>query len=269
MATTPAGARLTQTHRAAQLAVRARSLQGLVALWRAVDPADLKNTIGVFTEAATLLAANGFEDSATVAARYITQFRAAEGASGTLALPRAQRPDRIAIAADLRGAALKGIIDGRRAGLSTPGAARAGLARVTGALAKQVLTGGWMTILNAVQQDPEVTGWTRVTSGDPCAFCRMLASRGQVYKSEKSADFEAHGSCACTPEPVYSGPQLADAPTRQARVFRVEYATAQTWAKESGTLSSGTSNDALNNYRRWLANGGPEPGEKVTGAPGE
>ena len=40
----------------------------------------------------------------------------------------------------------------------------------------------------------------RVLGGGGCDFCRMLA--GRVYPRD-NADFEAHGKCACTSEPVY------------------------------------------------------------------
>lgn len=45
--------------------------------------------------------------------------------------------------------------------------------------------------------------WARVPAGaKPCAFCLMLASRGEVYQSEESAGGlgnEYHGDCRCIP----------------------------------------------------------------------
>lgn len=269
MATTGAGARLTRQHHAAQLAIRARSVQGLLRLWRGVDPANLRSTIDTFIAAAVLLTERGYEQSAQQAVRYFESFRRTEGAAGPLTIEPARLPQSDVIAEDLRGAALAGILAGRRSGMSVGAAKNNGLIRVTGALIKQVLAGGRMTIISGTDADREALGWARVTTGDPCAFCRALASRGQVYKTEKSADFQPHEGCGCVPEPVYAGPQLAGSPVRQAEAYRKEYRTAQEWARESGTLSAGTSNDALNNLRRWLANGRPEPGRQVTGVPGE
>lgn len=257
MATTDAGARLTLQQRAQQLAVRARTLQGLMRLWEAVNPADLAGTIEVFTEAAVILAMQGRDESSQVAASYLKAFRTAEGIPGPApATVKAPRADRVHTAGLLRGAALGGIIDARRSGASVGDAKSAGLVKVVGALAKFVLTGGWMTLTSTVQKDPVALGWQRVTSDDACAFCRMLAARGAVYKSEKSADFVPHGTCACTAEPYYQG----GSPLAQNLEYEAEYATAQLWARRSGTMSAGTSNDGLNNYRRWLANGSPEPG---------
>lgn len=250
MAATTAGAQLTNAHRAAQLAVRAGSLRNLVLLWRAVDPTDLSGTIDVFAQAAALLAGQGFDQSAALAARYYAPFRVAEGVTGAApAILRAPRPPLATLAGDLRGAALSAIIQARRAGATPEGAKSLGLVKTIGTLGKLVLTGGRMTLIGMMQRDRQATGWARVTSGDPCAFCRMLAGRGPAYKTEKAADFEAHGACACSVEITYKG---SKGPVQSAE-YAKEWTRAQQWAAESGTASSGTSNDQLNNYRRYLA----------------
>lgn len=258
MATTTSGERLTSAHRAAQLAIRARSITGLITLWRVVDPAHLADTIDVFTQAAVMLALDGHDESAGLAARYFGMFRSAEGIPGRAPTGIiAPRPARLDVMADLRGAALKGIIDARKAGMSPAGAKAQGLVRVAGALVKQVLAGGRMTIINGTAADRQALGWQRVTSGSPCTFCRMVASRGVAYKSERSAGFEPHDGCGCVAEPFYRG----DRPSEQAAEYKREYDAAQAWARDSGTMSTGTSNNGLNNYRRWLANGRPAPGD--------
>ncbi len=256
MAVTEAGRRLTLDDRARQLAIRARSIQGLMRLWKAVDPADLTGTIEVFTEAAVLLAMEGRDESAEQAARYLKAFRSAEGASGRGPDYVAPRPTRAAVAGEVRGAALSGIISARRAGAPIDAAKSNGLVAVTGALIELVLTGGWMTILGSTARDPVALGWQRVTSDEPCAFCRMLAGRGPAYKSKKTAGFTPHDGCSCTAEPVYHEAGVTD----QSRTFAAEFATAQQWAKRNVVRTEATSNNALNNYRQWLAAGKPKPG---------
>ena len=59
------------------------------------------------------------------------------------------------------------------------------------------------TITTNRQQDPQAIGWKRVTAGG-CAFCRMLASRGAVYK-EATAHFASHANCHCSAAPVFLG----------------------------------------------------------------
>lgn len=256
MATTPLGGRLTTAYRAQQLATQAGSIRQLVVLWRAVDVTNLSDTIDVFAQAAALLAGRGYDASAESAAAYITSFRQAEIGAGIEARI-AKRPAQSFLAGQIRGAAISGIIDARRAGKSIDYAGGQGLIRTIGTLGKLVLGGGRNTITGTVKADKQALGWMRATAGSPCTFCRMLASQGAVYKSERSASFEAHGHCGCTPEPLYSDTDTAIGAAAQSEEYEKEYRAAQAWAKASGTKSTETSNNALNDYRRWLANGKP------------
>lgn len=256
MPRTVEGLRLTRLHRAQQLAVRARSLRQLITLWPVVDPEDLGGTLETFTQAAVLLALAGHDESASISEQYVSLLRRAESIRGAVAPYRAPAPPRATLAGELRGAAASGIIDARRSGMSLLRSKERGLIRTASALVKLVLTGGRMTIIGTVQRDPVAIGWQRLTDGDPCAFCRMLASRGAVYKTERTARFEPHGSCACTADPIYAEDEIDP----QAAAFRGEFDMSKRWARASGTMASGTSNNALNDYRRWLANGKPDPG---------
>ena len=267
MALTVAGTQLTKTQQAAQLAHRAQSLQGLLRLWALVDVENLPGTIDTFAQAAAILAGEGFDNSAATAATYYGLFRLVEGV-GSIVVPKAPRPVLDWIVGQIRGSALKGIIDARKAGMSLGKAKTEGFIRVSGEMTKLVLAGGRMTITGAVNRDKQALGWARATTGDPCTFCRMLASRGPVYKSEASADFEAHDHDACMPEPVYKGDPVHLGVAAQSATYLAEYNKAQAWARASGTMSQDTSNNALNNYRRWLDNGSPEPGQTTDRNPG-
>lgn len=59
------------------------------------------------------------------------------------------------------------------------------------------------TITTNTRRDPAARGWRRVTSGG-CAFCRMLAGRGAIYRAD-SARFASHPHCGCTATPVFEG----------------------------------------------------------------
>lgn len=84
----------------------------------------------------------------------------------------------------------------------------------SGAATRHVLTGGRQSLLTLVEGDMKAIGWIRVTDGDPCSFCAMLASRGARYKGdsfsesdprfEGPGEFKVHDSCACTMEVIYS-----------------------------------------------------------------
>jgi hypothetical protein len=256
MARTPAGAELTTAHHAAQLAVRAGSIANLVKLWRVVDPADLSGTIDTFVSAAVLLAGSGFDESAATAQRYYGLFRRVEGGArdNLPQRPGIARPRAVELANELRGASLAGIVGARRGGRTIGQASEIGFVRAAGALAKLVLAGGRRTIVDLVRTDRTAVGWARVTDGDPCAFCRMLASRGTVYKTQGAAEFVPHDGCGCSAEPTFKGAS----PPEQAAEYAREWSEAQRLARQNGTASRATSNNALNNYRRYLA------GEQVT-----
>jgi hypothetical protein len=122
---------------------------------------------------------------------------------------------------------------------------QAALTRTSGAVARHVLNGGRDALLASVAADRKTVGWIRVTSGDPCPFCAMLAGRGAVY-AESAADFQSHDHCSCSAEPQYEGSEL---PALNQR-FRETYNRAVASAREAGELERGTSNDLLNAFRR-------------------
>jgi hypothetical protein len=64
------------------------------------------------------------------------------------------------------------------------------------------------TILTNRNRDPQAAGWRRVAA-DGCAFCRMLADRGAVYRAN-SARFASHPNCHCTAEPVFQGERIGE-----------------------------------------------------------
>lgn len=103
----------------------------------------------------------------------------------------------------------------------------------------------------SVRRDRRVLGWIRVTDGDPCSWCAMLASRavfsdeGQrsLYRAWETALFSEegkayHDNCACTAIPVFSN---RDPIPPQATWFR------EIW---NDATSGYSGNDAVNSYRR-------------------
>jgi hypothetical protein len=65
-------------------------------------------------------------------------------------------------------------------------------------------------IFEAISRDRRAKGWARVTRPGACYFCRLLATRGAVYRTQKSASFRAHvpkdgrgGVCRCQVEPLF------------------------------------------------------------------
>lgn len=95
--------------------------------------------------------------------------------------------------------------------------------RVAAATMRHVQSGGRETLIGHARDDRTVLGWVRVTRGEPCFFCAMLASRGLVFADdsfefsnaqfEGAGEFKVHDECRCTLKPVRdrkTDPLLAD-----------------------------------------------------------
>ena len=135
----------------------------------------------------------------------------------------------------------------------------------------------------AMGGDDLILGWIRVTSGNPCSFCAMLASRGtqRLYRSEASALLtprlgsanenrrarkaaesgadiafvKAHDNCRCSAMPVFN-----TSPFRSKRDKYFE----DNWGKATKGQSG---RDALNAWRRWLSKqyaAGLVPDDEIT-----
>ncbi|SHT11530.1 Uncharacterised protein [Mycobacteroides abscessus subsp. abscessus] len=57
-----------------------------------------------------------------------------------------------------------------------------GLSNSSGAAIRQAMNGGRNVTGNVVYADRKIIGYARVTDGNPCWFCALLASRGAVFR---------------------------------------------------------------------------------------
>lgn len=210
MAVTLEGRRLTEQHRRAQLQIRARALSDYQRLWPIWQESNDQDTYELLVTATLALIRSYNQLSATAAGAYFTVFRQAEGIAGT-ATPRiAVPPPPEEIQGNLYVTGRQAYDLGVKSGKSPAAARQNALVRTSGTVTRLTLAGGRTTIVDSSLADQRALGYARVTAGDPCAFCVMLASRGPVYK-EDTVDFEAHDHCSCTGEPFYRG---ADWPGR-------------------------------------------------------
>lgn len=202
MAATFAGAQLTVQHRSAQLAVRAVTLRQVLGVWPAFDPQHIATSWPPVENALMAIIGQRRTDSATTAAAYFQSFRAAERIGGTAA-PVVSTFGASAAARAQTSLQVTGFVTTERlTALRYPDPARTALVRVSGAVVRHVLDGGRETLIASVRADRRALGWARATSGNPCSFCAMLASRGPAY-GERTGDFQSHDHCACSLEPVY------------------------------------------------------------------
>lgn len=246
MSRTFEGAQLTQAHRLAQTGIAAQTTAAVLDTWDLLDVEDLDRTAPRWLRVVRPVLVDQHRKSARASAVYFKAFRAVE-------LDTAERvPVTITLAAPV----LEQLITSMRvqgpvrakalvaAGVPQLRAMEKASVEMARTAARLALGGGRDTIDGAIRTDPKAIGWARVTSGNPCAFCAMLASRGPVYRSEDTAaGFEYHDGCFCTAEPTYS--RDADWPAG-SRELRDRWDAATEGA--SGT-------DALNAFRRSLAGG--------------
>lgn len=208
MAANRTAARLTEAHRLAQARLGARTVSQMLAVWPLLDSADLDGSFPRWLSAAVPIIQANRTASSTLAANYYQTFRTVTlGLSAGAFTPPVAGPaslDAITGALVVTGPATIKRAVGR--GLSIEVSVALAQTESARAAMYHSLQGGRETTIGSVAADPKAIGWARATSGDPCAFCAMVASRGPVYRddSEASAGFEAHPGCNCTPEPVYS-----------------------------------------------------------------
>ncbi len=117
---------------------------------------------------------------------------------------------------------------------------RLALSNLTGSAQKSVADTGRGTISASVQEEPGAR-WYRHASSNACPWCRVLATRDAVYRSERAA-MKSHDWCNCVPAVVrphgdpYTRPSYVDA-------WEAEYIAAR---KEVG----GDLDDIVNFLRR-------------------
>lgn len=240
MAATLAGAQLTVQHRSAQLALRAVTLRQVLRVWPAFDPEHIATSWPPVETALMSVIGQRRKDSATIAAGYFEAFRAAERIGGTAA-PVLSAFDVGATARAETSLQVTGYVTTERlTALRHPDPARTALVRVSGAVARHVLDGGRETLLASVRADRRALGWARATSGNPCSFCAMLASRGPAY-GERTGDFQSHDHCACSLEPVYRRDQEWPAGSRDYQ---------RLWQEATGKLNG---ENARHAFRRAIA----------------
>lgn len=243
MARTAAGRVLTEQHRQSQLQVRTRALRDYLRLWPIWEGDE--DSFAQLVVASIVLIRAYRQISATTAGSYFESFRQAEGVPGEAVTRLAEPIDPATVTVGLRVTGQDAVRSALQAGRTPEAAREVALTRTSGSVTRHVLNGGRDTLQRSVAEDKEALGWARVTDGDPCAFCALLASRGPVYKAD-TVDFDSHDHCGCHPEPFYRGSEWPG----RAREFEDMYNEAILEAREAGELERGTSNDLLNAFRR-------------------
>ena len=240
MASTQTGKRLTEAHRLAQARLGARTVNQMLAAWPVLDLSDMDGTFPRWLRVVQPLLAAQYRSSARLAGNYLMAFRGAEVGSSAWAptLVEEIAVEQVATSMLVTGpAAIRSALAAGTKWETAIEVARVGSARSAMRLA---LAGGRETITTSVARDRRALGWARTTSGSPCSFCAMAASRGPVY-DEGTVRFEAHDGCSCSAEPVYDRDAQWPAGARELQSL---------WQESTRGLSD---KDARNAFRSALA----------------
>ena len=191
---------LTQRHRAQQLLLRRSTIAQLGKLWPALDWNRLDATYPTLAVQVAALVQRDRQTSAGLAAQYLRALRRTRGIAGDIKPVFAEPLIVDQFGATLHSTTVAPIKSAAARGIAADVAMSNALTLAQGSMARLVLNGGRETVLKTLAADDRATGWRRVLGGGGCDFCQELA--GRVYPTDL-ADFEAHGKCGCTSEPVY------------------------------------------------------------------
>lgn len=246
MARTAEGSALTEQHRQVQLQVRAQALKAYIAVWPLWTGDE--RSFQRMMDAAVPVIQTFRGVSASLAAGYFERFRAVERPGGAAVALVASPLDVKRIRGTLHFTGVDMTRKALLAGQPPEQAMRTALIRTSGTTSRLVLDGGRDTVMQSIAEDKRSGRWARVTDGNPCAFCAMLASRGHVYVEKGTADFQAHDHDGCLPEPAYPDAALPPSAEKWSRVWD----DALREASEAGEDVYGREN-ALNAFRRHLS----------------
>lgn len=191
---------LTQVHRRQQLALRQVTLAEMERLWPALDWARLDSTYPQFAGLVAEMVAKNRRTSAGLAAAYLRAYRVASGLGGDIKIVIPQTVNVEQLDAGLHSTAIATVKKAAVQSVAADVAMSNALVLASGAMSRLVLNAGRETVNETIRADSKASGWRRVLGSGGCDFCRKLA--GRVYPRD-NADFEAHGKCGCTSEPVY------------------------------------------------------------------
>lgn len=197
-----ATAEMLAEFRSAQRGLVVLAKADLLVFWSTLEPANAVATSAALQTFMPQLITEYGDVAATVAADFFDTAR--EGANVKRAY-RAVISDPVpteAVQANVR-YNLKPLF-----GKSNPDQALSNLNLVTD---KAVKASGRNTIELNVERDPAQARFARVPTGaQTCKFCLMLASRGAIYLSQKTADDGYHGDCDCQPTPIWDENDFPD-----------------------------------------------------------
>lgn len=236
--------------RAAQRGVTRLLVRDMRKLRRLIIPSRLQATVPDWIAAVRALVSEYGNGSATLAADYYDAQRVAARVTGRFTVPLLDPPPDEQVDNSLRWAT-KDLWPrdpedpAMTAAQKLPIEQRLDAAEVKAeAVAQKLVTDqGRGTVQNAVRQDRQAVAWARSAALGACAFCKLLASRGAVYKQD-TVGFRAHDGCHCMAVPVFKGQKFELSPH------------AREWERLYEQYAAPYSGDQLRRFRQALAEHG-------------
>lgn len=215
-------------YRAAQVGLTRLLVRDMRGLRRLIMPSRLRESVPDWLAAMNAVVAQYARTSSALAADFYDAQREAAGVPGPFTVPVADPPPDEQTEASLRWAT-KDLWPRDPEDPATTAAQRepidvrlAQAEKKAEQVAQKLVTDtGRGTVQEAVRQDRQATAWARSAARGACAFCKLLASRGAVYKRE-TAVFRAHDGCHCGVIPVFKGQrfELSDHAREWERIYR-------------------------------------------------
>ncbi len=240
---------LVEAHRVGQVRIKNSLIRAVARVWKLLDPKRIDQTTPEWLDVMGRIVRDSRQQSANLSAGYYQAVR--QDAIGERVDPAvlkiAGKITDLHLAKSLTFTGPGSLEVYLRKGISEQKASEKALVQAAGDAGRLALNGGRETISETAEADKKVLAYARVTDGDPCAFCAMLASRGPVYRDEWSALYRIdargdvdkyHPGCACTLVPIYS---KSEAWPGRAKEFE------ELWKEATKGLSN---NDARNAFRR-------------------
>jgi hypothetical protein len=257
-------------YRAAQVGLTMLLVRDVRGLRRLILPSRLRESVPDWLTAMNTVIAQYARTSAALAADFYDAQREAAGVPGSFTVPVADPPPPEQTEASLRWAT-KDLWPREPDDPTTTEAQRQPIdVRLTQAKKKAeqvaqklVADTGRGTVREAVRQDRQAVGYARTAALGACSFCKLMATRGMVFKTAASAGREAnerftgdasvvkfHDNCHCGIVPVYRGQRFELSPH------------AREWERIYREYAQGHSGDQLRLFRRALAehDSNPLPG---------
>jgi hypothetical protein len=189
---------------AAQALLAAVATRDVLAIWQALNLQDVRSSWPAIRTALAALIRDRSGYAAQLGTAYYRQARQAAGVLGGIPAVSLAPPPEPLITAVLDSTGPYNLLGKIKQGQRVVTANENTSVQIAGAAQRLITNGARQAVLQSVKADDKAVAWARVTSGNPCAFCALLAGRGAVYRTEKTASFDAHDHDRCVAMPVFS-----------------------------------------------------------------